>query len=197
MSAAVPNRTPTAYERLCALPEGMTGEIIGGELHTQPRPSGKHAQAQTGLNVDLGGPFGFGRGGPGGWWILPEPELHFVRDTEVVVPDLAGWRRERMPDLPDDHRFEVVPDWVCEILSPGTVKKDRVLKLPLYARHGVGHVWLVDPIARTLEAFELREHAWMLIAALKDDDQVQLPPFEAVSFALSDLWAPDAIPPTG
>lgn len=199
MSASVQNPSPTTYERLCALPEGVTGEIIGGELHTQLRPSGKHAQAQAGLNVDLGGPFGFGRGGPGGWWILPEPELHFVRDIEVAVPDLAGWRRERMPALPDEHRFEVVPDWVCEILSPGTVKKDRALKLPLYARDGVGHAWLIDPIARTLEAFERLDASWVLIAVLKDDDPVQVPPFDAVCFALSDLWVPvpEPTPPAG
>lgn len=178
----------TPYERLLALPEGETGEIIGGELHTQPRPAGRHALAQGGMNVNLGGPFGFGRGGPGGWWIIPEPEIHFVRDAEVAVPDLAGWRRERMPAIPDDHRFEIVPDWVCEILSPGTVKKDRVLKLPLYARYGVAHAWLVDPAERTLEAFTLRDGAWVLIAGLKDDDTVQVPPFDAIGFALSDLW---------
>ncbi|MGH6636553.1 MAG: Uma2 family endonuclease [Gammaproteobacteria bacterium] len=177
------------YEQLLALPENLTGEILNGELYTQPRSSGRHGIAERGLNIDIGGPFDFGRGGPGGWWIVPQPEVHFVRDTEVAVPDLAGWRRERMPAIPDDHRFEVVPDWVCEILSPATAKKDRILKLPLYARHGVAHAWLVDPLARTLEAFELRGGAWLLIATLKDDDAVSVPPFDAVSFSLADLWA--------
>ena len=140
------------------------------------------------LNIELGGPFDKGRGGPGGWWILPEPELHFVRDVEVVVPDLAGWRRERMPAVPEDHRFEVAPDWVCEILSPNTAKKDRAIKLPLYARRGVAHAWLVDPQARTLEGFELREGSWLLLDAYKDDDPICLAPFAAVTFSLAELW---------
>jgi Uma2 family endonuclease len=181
---------PTLYERLLALPENLTGEIIDGVLYTQPRPAGRHAIAERGLNVDLGGPFDFGRGGPGGWWIIPEPEVHFVRDSEVVVPDLAGWRRDRMPNITEDHRFEVIPDWVCEILSPATVQKDRILKLPLHARYGVAHAWLVDPLARTLEAFELREGRWVLIGSLKDDDPVVVAPFDAVPFSLADLWPP-------
>jgi Uma2 family endonuclease len=184
-----PAYQPTLYDELCALPEGVTGEIIHGQLHTMPRPSGRHGAAEGGLNVNLGGPFRYGRGGPGGWWIIPEPEIHFVRDTEVAVPDLAGWRRERMPALPEDHRFEVVPDWVGEILSPSTAKKDRVLKLPLYAHYGVAYAWLVDPLARTLEAYELRQGQWVLIATLADDNPVRVPPFDAVEFSLGDLWA--------
>ena len=106
----------------------------------------------------------------------------------VVVPDLAGWRRERMPAIPRDHRFEVVPDWVCEILSPSTAQKDRVLKLPLYARYGVAYAWLVDPLARTLEVFELSEGKWVLLGAIREDEPVCFPPFAAVTFALADLW---------
>ncbi len=140
------------------------------------------------MNVDLAGPFLFGRGGPGGWWMLPGPEIHFVRDSEVAVPDLAGWRRERMPAVPDDHRFEVVPDWVCEILSPASARKDRALKLPLYAHHGVAHAWLVDPDLRTLEAYALQQGRWLLLATLTDDAEVRLPPFDAVRFSLADLW---------
>ena len=181
---------PTLYEQLAALPENMTGEIIGGELYTQPRPSGRHGVTEGALNIRVGGPFHFGDGGgPGGWWIIPEPEIHFVRDTVVAVPDLAGWRRERMPSLPDDHRFEVVPDWVCEILSPSTGKKDRAKKLPLYAHYGVAHAWLVDPLAQTLEAFTLHEGHWLLVATLADGEPVSLPPFDAINFPLSDLWA--------
>jgi Uma2 family endonuclease len=93
-----------------------------------------------------------------------------------------------MPSVPEDHRFEVIPDWVCEILSPSTAKKDRVMKLPIYARYGVPHVWLVDPLAQTLEAFELQQGRWTLIATLKDDDKVAVPPFDAVEFSLADLW---------
>ena len=108
----------TLYDQLLALPENIVGEIVNGQLYTQSWPSGRHTLAHSELMVELGGPFDWGRGGPGGWWILTEPELHFIRDTEVVVPDLVGWHRERMPNLPDDHRFDIVPDWVCEILSP-------------------------------------------------------------------------------
>ena len=174
-----PARKSTLYDQLLALPDHMVGEIIGGELHAQPRPAGKHTLAHSGLHGEIDSPFQKGRGGPGGWWILIEPELHLIRDTEVVVPDLAGWRRERMPALPEDHRFEIVPDWVCEILSPGTARKDRALKLPLYARFSVPHAWLVDPAARTLEAFELRAGLWSLAGVFKDDDTVAAPPFAA------------------
>jgi len=188
MSLARKLPKPSAYEQLCALPENQVGEIIQGALHTQPRPAGPHGNAETGMSAALRPPFHLGRGGPGGWWILAEPEAHFVRDIEVAVPDLAGWRRERMPEIPQGHRFEIVPDWVCEILSPGTMKKDRTLKLPLYARYGVAHCWLVDPIERTLEAYALRAGLWTLLATLRDEEAVSLPPFDAVSFPLAELW---------
>lgn len=180
---------PSLYEQLSALPENLVGEILNASLYTQPRPTGRHGLVERGLSANLISPFDFGRGGPGGWWIIAEPEVHFVRDVEVAVPDLAGWRRERMPSVPEGHRFEVVPDWVCEILSPATAKKDRVVKMPIYARYGVAHVWLVDPAAQILEAFVLQENRWLLIAALKDEDQVAVPPFDAIEFSLADLWA--------
>lgn len=176
------------YEQLIALPENLTGEIIDGELFAQPRPSGRTINAETGLGAALHLPFHKGKDGPGGWWILLEPELHFVRDTVVAVPDLAGWRRERMPALPEGHRFEITPDWLCEILSPSTLQKDRARKLPLYARYGVAHVWLVDPLARLLEAYRLSADGWVLMATLQEDDAVCVPPFEAISFPLDDLW---------
>lgn len=189
MKQALAYIEPSLYEQLLALPEHLTGEIIDGELHTQPRPAGRHGNAELGLGAALRIPFQKGKDGPGGWWILVEPEVHFIRDTVVAVPDLAGWRRERMPSIPDDHRFEVVPDWVCEILSPSTQQKDRARKLPLYARHGVAHAWLVDPLARLLEAYSLHDGVWMLIATLRENDAVRLPPFDAVAFSLEDLWA--------
>lgn len=129
MSAVI--KETSLYELLLALPENMVGEIINGELHTQPRPAGPHASATSLLGMDIGSAYQRGRGGPGGWWIIDEPEIHFVRDTEVLVPDIAGWRRERMPSLPQDHRFEVVPVWVCEVLSPSTQRKDRISKADL------------------------------------------------------------------
>jgi Uma2 family endonuclease len=189
MSSVEAVQPSSLYQQLLDLPGHLTGEILNGELHTQPRPSARHGLAESGLTIDIGGPFNLGRGGPGGWWIIPEPEVHFVRDMEVAVPDLAGWRRERMPTIPEDQRFEVTPDWVCEILSPNTAKKDRVIKLPLYARYGVAYAWLVDPLARTLEAFELRDQVWGLIATLQDSAAVRVPPFDAIEFPLSDLWA--------
>jgi Uma2 family endonuclease len=139
--------------------------------------------------MDLGGPYHRGRGGPGGWWILVEPEIHFIRDTEVLVPDLAGWRQERLPRLPRDHRFEVVPDWVCEILSPSTARTDRVTKMPVYARYGVPFLWLVDPLAHTLEAFALHEGRWTVIGLFQEQDAVTVEPFTAVALELGALWA--------
>ena len=178
----------TRYEQLQTLPEGLTGEILNGQLYTQPRPSGPHALAESGLNSAIGSRYGFGDGGPGGWWILVEPEVHFVRDQEVAVPDLAGWRRERMPRIPEGHRFEVVPDWVCEILSPSTASKDREIKLPLYAQYGVAHAWLVDPTRRTLEVYGLERGTWRLLLEAADAASVRAPPFDALELTLSALW---------
>ncbi|MDZ7750164.1 MAG: Uma2 family endonuclease [Gammaproteobacteria bacterium] len=176
------------YGALEALPEGVTGEIIDGQLHTQPRPAGPHALASSNLGGELHQPYGRGRGGPGGWWIIDEPEIHFVRNTEVLVPDLAGWRRERMPVLPEDQRFEVVPDWVCEILSPSTASRDREVKMPVYAAYGVAWAWIVDPGPRTLEAYALRDGRWVLQRHLEASDTVAAEPFEAAAFRVEDLW---------
>jgi Uma2 family endonuclease len=181
---------PTLYEQLEALPEGLTGEILGGQLYTQPRPAGPHGLAASSLGYELVGPFQMGRGGPGGWWIIDEPELHFIRNTEVDVPDLAGWRRERMPRPPEGHRFEVVPDWVCEVLSPATASKDREVKMPIYARYGVAYAWLIDPRARALEAFALEGGTWRAIGRYSGSDRVAVPPFDAVTIPLEDLWMP-------
>jgi Uma2 family endonuclease len=181
-------RTSSLYEAIEALPEGITGEIIGGQLHTQPRPSGPHALASSNLGVDLGSRYSRGRGGPGGWWIIDEPEIHFIRDTEVLVPALAGWRRERMPKPPEDQRFEIVPDWVCEILSPATASKDREIKMPAYAGHGVRYAWLVEPQGQTLEAYELQGGAWVLLAPYEGEDSVQSAPFQEAGFRVADLW---------
>ncbi len=176
------------YDQLMTLPEGLTGEILNDQLHTQPRPSGAHTGVESALQIELGGPFDRGRGGPGGWRILVEPEIHFVRDREVCVPDLAGWRRERLAELPRDQRFDVVPDWVCEILSPSTESKDRGIKMPIYARYGVPFAWLVDPLKRKVEAFVLSEGNWRHSRIHHGDETVSLPPFEAVPLELPALW---------
>ncbi len=179
---------PTLYEQLEALPEGLIGEILDGQMYTQPRPSGPHALAASALGSELFGPFHRGRGGPGGWWIIDEPELHFMRDVEVDVPDIAGWRRDRMPVIPEGHRFEVVPDWVCEILSKSTESKDREVKMPIYAKYGVAYAWLLDPRKRILEAYVLDDGAWREIGRFSSDDQVSVAPFEAAVVDLSALW---------
>ena len=180
------------YAQLEALPENFTGEIINGRLYAQPRPVSRHALTSSNLGGELYSPYHRGRGGPGGWWILDEPELHFIRDTEVLVPDLAGWRRERMPRLPSDHRFDVVPDWVCEIVSPSTARTDRFTKMPVYGRYGVSYLWLVDPVARTLETFTLREGQWTVIGLFQDQEIVSVEPFQEIGLELGALWEPAA-----
>ena len=170
----------TLYNSLLALPDGYRGEIIGGRLYTSPRPAAKHVMVGSVLGADLLNPFQRGQGGPGGWWILDEPEVHFVRNIEVVVPDLAGWKRERMPSLPDDHRFEVIPDWVCEILSPGTGTYDREVKMPAYADHGVRWLWLIDPSVPHLQVYENSDSSWKLKNEFKANATISAPPFAEV-----------------
>ena len=180
-------RTPRAtYQDVLDAPEHRVAEIVDGTLHTHPRPAPPHAVASSSLGSDLLTTFQFGRGGPGGWWIIFEPELHLGED--ILVPDLAGWRRERMAELPDTAYFTLAPDWVCEVLSASTRKLDLHEKRPVYAREGIPHLWLVDPTDRTLEAFEMHEGQWLLIASAKDDDPVSIRPFDAITFSLGDLW---------
>jgi Uma2 family endonuclease len=185
--SALPLRKTATYEDLFDLPPNLVGEIVHGMLHTHPRPAPKHARSSSMLGVDLGSGFDKGNNGPGGWWILDEPELHL--DNDILVPDLAGWRRERMPTLPDAAWFELAPDWVCEVLSPGTMRFDRIQKMPIYAASGVKHIWLIDPELRTLEAFENRDGRWTLIATHADQEQIHVPPFDAVALDLGGLWA--------
>jgi hypothetical protein len=179
-------RRPATYRDVLEAPETMVAELVRGALHLHPRPASRHARAASALGGEVYGPFDRGRGGPGGWWILFEPELHF--DEEVLVPDVAGWRRERLPALPDAAWLGVSPDWVCEVLSPRTRRLDLTDKRDIYGAAGVGHLWYVDPVARTLEAFARRDGAWVLLAAVADDAEVRLPPFEAVGFPLAALW---------
>lgn len=184
---AYPQLKPASYDDILDLPEHLVGEIIDGELYTQPRPAPRHARASSVLGGELVGPYDKGSGGPGGWWILDEPELHLGR--HVLVPDLAGWRRERLPRLPDTAWFELAPDWACEVLSPGTARKDRVKKMPIYAAQGVRHLWLLDPGLKMLEVFENVEGRWVMLRALEADESVSVPPFEAIAFDLAVLWA--------
>lgn len=180
-------RRRATYQDVLDAPDHMVAEIIGGELHLNPRPGAPHASAASVLGMDLGAAFHRGRGGPGGWILLDEPELHL--GEEVVVPDLAGWRRERMSAIPNAAYITIAPDWVCEVLSPRTRKTDRADKLPLYAREKVGHVWLLDPEQRTLEAFRRDGERWLLLGTWKDDARVRLEPFDAIELEIDGLWA--------
>jgi Uma2 family endonuclease len=186
MASPLRHQPPATYEDLRRVPEHRVAEILGGDLHVSPRPAAPHAIASSALGVEVGAAYQFGRGGPGGWWILDEPELHFADD--VLVPDLAGWRRQRMPEKPTGAYFTLAPDWVCEVVSPATERLDRVFKLPVYAREGVGHAWLVNPLARTLEVYRLESVAWRLVGTYGDDAVVRAEPFEAVELDLLHLW---------
>jgi Uma2 family endonuclease len=189
---SIPARKRATYADLAALPEHVVGEIIAGVLYTHPRPSPRHARAASRLGMRLGRSFDEGEDGPGGWWILDEPELHLGED--IVVPDLAGWRLETMAELPDASHFETVPDWVCEVLSPSTEADDRAVKMPVYARAGTSHAWLLDPTLKTLEVFRLQGGQWVLVRTFKGDVHVQAEPFEAVALDLSALWSPPRAP---
>ena len=174
------------YDDLLTVPEHLVAEIIHGQLHTHPRPAPRHARASSSLGMEVGSPYDKGRGGPGGWWILDEPEVHL--GGNVLVPDLAGWKRERLPELPETAWFEVAPDWVCEVLSPSTARIDRAEKMPIYAEQGVKHLWLIDPDLQTLEAYELHDGQWLLLVTLDDDKPVSVRPFDEITFPLSSLW---------
>jgi Uma2 family endonuclease len=174
------------YADLEAVPSHLVAEIIFGSLVTHPRPSPRHAAAASALGIELGGPFQKGAGGPGGWLFLVEPELHL--GEHVVVPDIAGWRRERLPELPDTAWLETTPDWVCEVLSPSTQRIDRHEKRSLYASAGLPHLWLLDPLAQVLEVFRLNAGKWTLVATFEADEEVSAPPFAEHPFKLSVLW---------
>jgi Uma2 family endonuclease len=175
------------YQDLLQVPEHLVAEILDGDLYATPRPAARHANAASVLGIEVGGPFHIGRGGPGGWWILDEPELHLGAD--VVVPDLAGWRRERLPRIPDTAAFTLAPDWACEVISPSTEAVDRGKKLAIYAREGVSHVWLVNPANETLEVFALAGTRWTLIAAHVGNIVVRAEPFAAIELDLSLMWS--------
>lgn len=182
------SKKAATYEDLRALPSQLVGEIVNGELVASPRPAFDHALTASALGGELVGPFQRGRGGPGGWWIVDEPELHLGRD--VLVPDLAGWRRSRMPQPPRTPFVTLAPDWVCEVLSPSTAAFDRVRKKHVYAREGVEYVWLVDPVLRTLEVYRLRDGHWVEVDAFSGSAKVRAEPFDALELELEALWLP-------
>jgi Uma2 family endonuclease len=186
----LPNLASDVVEGYRNAPETMVAEIIDGELSLMPRPRLEHARSAGRLGADLDGPFDRGRGGPGGWVILPEPELRLGPLPDVVVPDLAGWRRERLPEGFITGAFAAVaPDWCCEVLSPSTEKVDRGRKLAIYYREGVGHVWLVSPTLHSVEVYRRADIGWLLLATFEGDAVVRAEPFDAVPLDLAGLWA--------
>ena len=176
------------YDDLRKVPSHQRAELIDGELHVAPRPASRHARAASNLLAQLSGPFDRRPGGqePGGWWIVFEPELHLK--GQVLVPDVAGWRRERMPEYPDVAAFTQAPDWVAEVLSPSSASRDRMQEMRIYARERVGHVWIVDPHVRTVEVFRLEGDKWVLAQAAGGSDPARLEPFEAAELELTYWW---------
>ena len=186
MPRVPPLDRPATYEDLVALPDHLVAEIVDGELHASPRPAPRHARAATRISTQIGPAFDLGRGGPGGWLILAEPELHL--GPHVVVPDLAGWHSQRMPTLPATAYFAVAPDWICEVLSSSTASFDRVKKLRVYAHAGVAHAWLVDPLAQTLEELRLQDGQWVILATHAGDEAIRADPFGDIEIPLQTLW---------
>jgi len=181
------------YEDLLILPEGVRAEVLGGTVITSPAPLPKHSRAQRALGSFVGGPFDDddGHGGPGGWWIFVEVDIQLA-PHDIVRPDLAGWRRERLHNPGEQRPILVPPDWVCEVLSPSTAVHDKITKRALYARSGIRHYWIVDVDAHTLEAFELLDQRWVLAGTYGDDALARIAPFEAVELAVGRLFLPKA-----
>jgi Uma2 family endonuclease len=183
-------RAPTLAD-LDALPPGIVGEIIEGVLYTRTKPRAPHQRTTRTIGGRVGDPFDHGRGGPGGWWILTEPGIE-LPNTPEIAPDVAGWRRERMPTLPVNDSIRVVPDWVCEILSPTTRRHDMLRKQPYYAKVGVAFLWLVDLDARVLTTYRLEGDAWRLSGTYSGETEARIEPFDAVPLNLADWWPPAA-----
>lgn len=188
-----PARRLATWHDLLALAEDVPAEVIAGAVVTPPSPLPRHARAQRALGSFVGGPFDDddGRGGPGGWWILLEVDVR-LSPHDIVRPDLAGWRRERLPDPWDVRPIDVVPDWICEVVSQSNVAHDRVRKRELYARFGVAYYWLVDPDARTVEALRLESslHAWVEVGAYDDAAVARIAPFDAIELEVGRLFPP-------
>lgn len=185
-----PMKRAATYEDVLNAPENKVAEILDGELILSPRPAMRHAAATVAIQSILWTRFDDGERGPSGWIVLVEPELHF--GAAIVVPDVAAWRRERLPAVPDRPWLDLAPDWVCEVLSPSTVRIDRGRKLSVYAAAGVAHAWLVNPIDRTLEVLRLQQGSWVIVVTLGGSDVARIPPFQALELELARLW-PDAL----
>lgn len=190
-------KTGATYEDLVRLPENLIGELIDGELYASPRPTGPHGRVASALTALISSRYDLGIDGPSGWWIIFEPELHL--GGNAMVPDLAGWRRERMPTVPKSHKFTIVPDWVCETLSTSNATYDRKIKMPGYARRGVPWAWITDPQRRTVEVLKLVDGRWARIAIYDESDVFAAEPFPLAEIDLPRIWGAmprDDEPPT-
>lgn len=174
------------YEDIKDLAPELIGELLAGDLFTRRRPSNREAVFSSSLGMDIGAAFHRGRGGPGGWIVIDKPELHLGED--VVVPDIAGWRRERLPQVPDEAHFSLAPDWVCEVISPSTARRERTVNLGIYLREKVKHYWIVDVRAQTLEILRLDGEGYRLVGVLAGDAKVRAEPFDAIELDLGELW---------
>ena len=186
------NPTLATYDDLAALPEDVKAEVVRGALEVSPAPLPRHARVQRTLGRVVGGAFDDddGEGGPGGWWILPEVDVRLTRH-DIVRPDVAGWRRERLPDPGDLRPIDVVPDGICEITSPSNARRDRVDKARLYLEAGVPFYWIVDPETRVLEALVRDGARWVEAGRFSDGDVVRLAPFEAIEIKITRLFLPE------
>jgi Uma2 family endonuclease len=180
--------TRATYADLEALPANRVGEILFGVLHSHPRPAIPHAHVATALGAEIFGPFHRGRGGPGGWIVLDEPELHLGAEPDVIVPDLAGWKRDRLPHAPNAPFIALAPDWICEVVSASTEAIDRSDKMTIYAREHVPHAWLIDPSIETLEVFRLDGETRRMIKTWRGRAIVRAEPFDAIELDLAVLW---------
>jgi Uma2 family endonuclease len=192
MSTSKPSMKPPTLADLDALPPGIVGEIIEGVLYTMTKPRMRHQRTTTRIGAGVGDPFDMGRGGPGGWWIVTEPGIELPNNTKEISPDVAGWRRERMPEMPVDEPIRLVPDWVCEILSKTTRRHDLLRKLPYYAKVGVPYAWIVDLEARVLTAHRLESTDWRIIGTYSDETEARIAPFDMVPLNVADWWPPAA-----
>jgi Uma2 family endonuclease len=183
-----PNLPHDVVEAYRTAPPNVVAEVINGVFYASAKPRPIHQSAGIQLGAELTPPFRWGKGGPGDWIILPEPELHLGDLPDIAEPDLAGWHRERLPELPDSAAITVVPDWVCEILSSSTRRHDLMVKMPMYFRRGVGHAWTLDPVSQTLQVFRRVTDGWLLELHAVGDDPVRAPPFDAIELDLSRLW---------
>lgn len=186
---SAPERKRATYADIEAAPAHLIAEIIDGRLVTHPRPSPRHGGTANALGHELTGPYQKGVNGPGGWVFFVEPEVRF--DKDLLVPDIAGWRRERLAGYPEHNWFDVVPDWTCEILSGSTERRDRTVKMRIYGEARIPHLWLIDPRLQILEAFENNGGRWTKIGSWSSDEDVRTAPFDATSFNLADLWPLD------